>query len=264
MPDVAVSNTSAALSGKELTVNNADGTITALHTFNRGSGSAPFAVNAGAAAVSNLDADKLDGSEGAEYAKLADTETVSAAWTFSAGNTFSAANTFSHGDNTFKAGASTETHKSAGIINVDSTQAATGANTTDTTLFTYTLPANALNANGRTIRFTAWGTFGATANNKTVRLESGGISGDAIVAITTAANAKAWLLQGLIIRTGSSTQDLVGWAQTDLTVANSDGVDVGTGTQTDSGAIDLVVTSQNGTAAANDCVYEGSIIEFLN
>ena len=70
MADIQVANTSAQLSGKTLLLGDTDATITALHTFSR-STSAPFAVNSGAGAVANLDADKLDGQEGSYYTNAA-------------------------------------------------------------------------------------------------------------------------------------------------------------------------------------------------
>jgi hypothetical protein len=69
MAVVSLANTSANLSGKTAVLAEADQTITGLQSFNRGTGS-PFAVNTGAAKVDNLDADKLDGLDGAQYAKL--------------------------------------------------------------------------------------------------------------------------------------------------------------------------------------------------
>lgn len=75
MADIAVANTSSALSGKTLLLGDTDATITALHTFSRSS-SAPFAVNTGAGNVANLDADKLDGLDGAAYATRTGSETL--------------------------------------------------------------------------------------------------------------------------------------------------------------------------------------------
>lgn len=177
--------------------------------------------------------------------------------------TLTGAATLSSADSTVKAGNSTETAKLCGIINVDSTQAGTGANTTDTLLFNYSLPANALDATGRTLRITAFGTFGPTANNKTVRLKwnnASGTGGDLAVTVTSASNGGSWRLVATVTKNGSNTQDVSGMAIAGTTVAAGY---IG-GTATESGAITIGVTSQNGTAAANDCVYEGSIIEFLN
>ena len=61
-----VANTDADLSGNTVVTEENTYTITGLHTFSR-STNPPFAVNSGAAAVSNLDADKLDGQEGSYY-----------------------------------------------------------------------------------------------------------------------------------------------------------------------------------------------------
>ncbi len=83
MATVAVTNTTANLSGKTLTVAELVATITALWTFNRGV-NAPFAVPSGSAKVDNFDADKLDGVEGAGYAEIGNTETIASVWTFSA------------------------------------------------------------------------------------------------------------------------------------------------------------------------------------
>lgn len=63
---VTVTNTSASLSGKTLLKAEDAQTITGAKTFNLGA-SAPFIVQAGAAKVANLDADLLDGEEGAAY-----------------------------------------------------------------------------------------------------------------------------------------------------------------------------------------------------
>lgn len=63
---VAVANTTASLSGKTLLKAEDNQTITGQKTFDLGA-SAPFAVVSGAAKVDNLDADKLDGQDGADY-----------------------------------------------------------------------------------------------------------------------------------------------------------------------------------------------------
>lgn len=196
-------------------------------------------------------------------ARLGGTLTVDGVTTLTGAATLTAAAVLNHADSTVKAGASTETAKLAGIINTDSTQAATGANTTDTLLFNYSLPADALNANGRTVRFTAWGTFGATGNSKTVRIKwnnASGVGGDTAVTVTTTSNGGGWRLVATIMRTGSNTQDVSGMGVGGAVAAAG----FIAGTATDNAAITLGVTSQNGSAAANDCVYEGSIVEFLN
>ena len=68
---VSVLNTDANLSGNTLSLLEVAGTVTALWTFDRDP-SAPFAVSASSAVVSNLDADKLDGVEGTSSSPFPD------------------------------------------------------------------------------------------------------------------------------------------------------------------------------------------------
>lgn len=63
---VSVLNTTASLSGKTLAKLEDSQTFTGQKTFDVGA-SAPFVVVVGAAKVTNLDSDKLDGQEGAYY-----------------------------------------------------------------------------------------------------------------------------------------------------------------------------------------------------
>ena len=72
-----------------------------------------------------------------------------------------------------QAGNSTSNVRVAGQITAQLTPAGTPANTNETTLQTFTLPANTLDAPGRCLKIRAWGTFGANANGKTVRLYFG-------------------------------------------------------------------------------------------
>ena len=66
MADIQVANTDADLSGNTVVTEENASTITGLHTFSR-STNAPFACISGAAVVTYLDADKLDGQEGVYY-----------------------------------------------------------------------------------------------------------------------------------------------------------------------------------------------------
>lgn len=66
MADIQVANTDADLSGNTVVTEENAYTITGLHTFSR-STNAPFACVSGAAVVTYLDSDKLDGQEGTYY-----------------------------------------------------------------------------------------------------------------------------------------------------------------------------------------------------
>lgn len=61
-----VANTAADLNGATLLKASGDQTITGNKTFDRGT-NAPFTVNAGSGTVTHLDADHLDGEDGADY-----------------------------------------------------------------------------------------------------------------------------------------------------------------------------------------------------
>jgi hypothetical protein len=84
MADVTLANTSANMSGKTAVLAERDQTITGLQTFDRDP-SAPFAVSASSAVVTNLDADKLDGLEATAFAKLGTAQTWTAAQRLDAG-----------------------------------------------------------------------------------------------------------------------------------------------------------------------------------
>ena len=77
---VSVLNTDAGLSGKTIVTAEGAHTIDGLHTFDRDP-NPPFAVSAGSAAVSNLDADKLDGYEASAFPRKAEAATVTSDWT---------------------------------------------------------------------------------------------------------------------------------------------------------------------------------------
>ena len=67
---VAVANTTANVSGQTVELAERDQTITGLKTFDRDP-SAPFAVSASSAVVTNLDADKVDGLEASAFLLIA-------------------------------------------------------------------------------------------------------------------------------------------------------------------------------------------------
>jgi hypothetical protein len=151
--------------------------------------------------------------------------------------------------------------RAMGQISAQLSQTATGANTTETTLQTFTLPANALDVVGRGVRIRAWGTLGADANNKILRLYFGasttihpGFGG-------TTANGSAWYFDAEVRKTGSSTQT----AFANLIVGFSDiGANVSAPNQTDTSAIVIKVTGQNAAAVANDIVCSAMTVEFIN
>lgn len=157
-----------------------------------------------------------------------------------------------------QAGLSTGTFKPEGVISVNTTSTGNGADTTEDTLLTYSLPAKALSANGKGIKIRAWGTTAANADNKTMKLYFGS---EVIATATAATNNKNWFLELEVFRTGASTQVVWGQGQVDTTNVTPY---FATGAETDTAAIVIKVTGQAGTGNANDVVAKGLVVEVMN
>jgi hypothetical protein len=163
-------------------------------------------------------------------------------------------------DSIHNAGSGSENFRPNGIISVNTDASATAANTTETDLLTFSLPASSLSANGRGVRIRAWGTTATNANTKTVRLYFGNsvlVSNNT----TTAPNGSSFSLQCDVYRTAAVTQDAIGNAQVGNTLQS---VAFTLPTEDTSGAITIKITGQNGTAAASDIIAQGMIVEYLN
>jgi hypothetical protein len=151
------------------------------------------------------------------------------------------------------------------VLSATATPVATAADTNETDLFSYTVPANLLGANAKGLRLTAWGVTGATANGKTVNVKFGGTT--VLTSAAQAINDNFWRVQVEILRSGASAQTAVGIVQYG---ANSGSASTTTrGVQTTAAidttaAIIFKVTGLNGTAAANDIILRGAIVETLN
>lgn len=123
----------------------------------------------------------------------------------------------------------------------------TGANTTETDIHTYTLPANMLNRNGATVEMTSKGTFAANGNNKTLKVYWGGV--EVFTSGAVAANATTWNLTVTVTRDATQTQRIYVDGQvnnTQITTVYTTGARDETTTQV------LKIMGTNGTAAAAD------------
>jgi hypothetical protein len=141
----------------------------------------------------------------------------------------------------------------------------TGANLNETDLLSYNIPANTLSANGRGVRITFWGSFAATANNKTVTLYWGA-AGAVLTSGAQPINQGVWLFKGDILRSGAS-------AEVAEATLNFSGTPSGTasvrgsswaGTDAASNLINVKVTGTNGVAAAGDICGTALIVETIN
>lgn len=149
----------------------------------------------------------------------------------------------------FVAGAGSVRFRSSGICQTLSsvTQVGTGADTTETTLHTFSVPANTLLYPGQSLKLRGWGTTGANANTKTLKIYWG--AGSLTLASALAANAKPWWYELEIVYVAANSQLLVVNGQFNAAII---------ATQTSTAALDTTAaitiksTGQNGTATAND------------
>jgi hypothetical protein len=158
-------------------------------------------------------------------------------------------------------GSSSLTPRVVGTIDV---QSAANQNTSsgETTIYTYSLPAGALNANNKAIRIRAWGTHAANGNNVTLKLYFG----------STVLTTKAWAssggfgyLEGVVIRTGAATQNATAtsWLNTGANAnISANAINNSNPTETLSGAVTCKLTATG--VATGDFTGGGWSVEILN
>lgn len=163
-------------------------------------------------------------------------------------------------DSLHNAGTGTETFRPSGTINLDTTAASTIADTAETTLITYTLPANTLDANGKGVRIRVAGNTKNDANTKTIRLYFGAtvlMSND----VTTAPNNQSWEFEAEVFRTAATTQKAISRG----TVAAVQQTTTYTGAgETLTSTVVIKVTGQNGSAVITEITAQLMKVEFLN
>lgn len=186
----------------------------------------------------------------------------------SANNNFTGNNTFT-GTNSFKpppiisAGAvGSGTLLPAGVISrqFNRSGVGNGADTTNDVLFSYAMPANSFDVNGRGVKIRAFGFYAANGNDKRVRLTFGGV--ELFTSGVVTFNAGWWRIDVELYRDGANTQLGSSWMTTKDTVIGP--VTVLTGV-TDTAAITIAVTGASPTTgAASDVNACGLIVEFMN
>ena len=156
-------------------------------------------------------------------------------------------------------GASLSTGRIPAVAYISGTSASTGANTTETDLQTYTLPANTLGVDGRGVRIRAWGDFAANANTKTVRLKFGGTTIQ-FNATTTAPNNMDYVIEAVIVRIGANSQTYGSFMLVETLPQSTISTSIAI---TDTAGIVIKVTGQNGTANAGDISCRAMVVEVL-
>lgn len=143
------------------------------------------------------------------------------------------------------------------------TPAGSGANTTETTLATYSLPANALDQAERGLWVRTWGTFGSSVGNKTVKLYFGttAFSSGSITSVT-----QSWYMEYEVYKTGSATQAekwSAAYSSTNTAAGGSPPV-VQSDTQSDTQAITIKVTGTSASGTNTDILMYGFEVFFMN
>lgn len=138
------------------------------------------------------------------------------------------------------------------------TTVGTDANTTEKDLATFDLPANLFFTDNAGVWVEAFGTTAADANTKTMKLYFNGTVLASSASLVTAPNAVGWNVRSSIFRRSSGNQSSrVTWEGAGHTPFTATALH----TATDTAAITVKLTGQNGTATANQiqvysfCVY---------
>lgn len=173
----------------------------------------------------------------------------------------------------FLVGGSAVPAGSSGVLAISIGDVGTGANTTETDLKSYTLPANAFSGAADLLRIKIWGTTADNDNVKTIRLktQNADLTFGTFLVLDEALfgghlNSIFWVFD-LLMYGAATTASLLGQITTcDPTVhaAPKTSAGLGSGTIDGTSALIIKVTGQNGTAAANDIVASGLVVEYLS
>lgn len=159
-------------------------------------------------------------------------------------------------------GASSTTAKMPCIPNVNSTVAGNTADTNEDNLMTYSLPGNAMSANNKGVRITAWGDGVSTADVTTVKVYFGATA--VVTKVLTASQANTWKAVVEVLRTGATTQIATGILHNGGT-AQSFVHSNASPAETLSGAVTIKCTGQRATTSSANSVRQlGMIVEFIN
>jgi hypothetical protein len=144
-----------------------------------------------------------------------------------------------------------------GVVQVEITGAGTPASAAETTLATF--PLKPLQKDGQYVRVRAWGTTGASADDKTVKIKIGALT--LLDSTAVALNAGKWVADALMIRTGALTQKAHGSISMKDGSIDSQVQTVNDGTLNLALPQSLTITGQNEASTANDLVLKGAIVE---
>jgi hypothetical protein len=145
---------------------------------------------------------------------------------------------------------------------VDSTSTASGTvQSTEYTLNSVTVPANAFSDVNKALRCGFWGTGAANANAKNYKVYLGA---SAIATLTgTTDSGKDYYAELIVARTGASTQTAVASITSDVGAVDAFAVST-SAAQTDTAAIVVAFKAANTAAAAASATGKGAACWFIN
>lgn len=156
-------------------------------------------------------------------------------------------------------GAATIAAKTVGVVSINIVDVPSVGAGPDN-LMTYALPAGTLNVDGKSaLRVTAWGSYGATANAKTLTAVFGATS---IAVGGGSPNNVPWSVMFYVVRNTATTQVMTGWGG-GRSAGVWDGFSPAEATPAETLANAITIKFQSTGTAANDVIQKGMIVEVL-
>lgn len=136
-----------------------------------------------------------------------------------------------------------------------------GADTSEDTLFTFSLPANTLSNVGQEVDIEAWGSVAATSATKVVKVYFGA----QLVTLTyTTTQTGNWRARLRVIKQASSVQLITGEADALGATTTRVLANITNGAEVDTGAIVVKVTGTSSAATANLILANGMSVSVVN
>jgi hypothetical protein len=129
-----------------------------------------------------------------------------------------------------------------------------GADTTEDTLFTASLPANTLDIVGRQILLEAWGALSATNAVKTIRMYFGALVYIAAQVSPSAVTSGDWSAQLLVTKTGNNAQIALGTSDFSGAAVVRNVQRFTSGAAVDTAPIVVKITGQSSVATAGSAL----------
>lgn len=154
--------------------------------------------------------------------------------------------------------------RAGGNVSVQTSHAGigNGADTSEDTLFTFTLPANTLDAVGREVCIQAWGSVAATSATKTAKIYFGSTVLTTFTATTT--QSGVWCICASIVKDASNSQNGAVLNDTTITGSLVRSMTITTPTEADTAGIVIKVTGQSSVATANLVTCNSLIVSGFN